>query len=359
MHDTLIVGGGVAGLSLARSLERHGVHALVLERARGDGGRCATRRVDGRPVDHGLPFLHGRSDLFCAELASLDDATLIHEWPTVRDGDGSPCRPEAFTEAGHRAALAEGVNRFARHLARDLDIRVDARVVALTAPGTGNDRWTVTLESGDTLQARALALAVPPPNALDLLATAPALPAAVRGLLPLLELIRMVPCLTVIATYADGTAPPPWHISYPRTSAVVHSVIHDSSKRGAGAPLTLVIQARAAWSRAHQGDPADTWAEALLADAARLHGEWIARPLASQGHAWRRARVAPGAELIGPLSLQLDGGALLGCAGDGYHRAGGVEGAYLSGLQLASQWLALRSISPEPSQGVVRVPDSR
>ncbi|MEQ1729919.1 MAG: hypothetical protein ABL982_16255, partial [Vicinamibacterales bacterium] len=57
---------------------------------------------------------------------------------------------------------------------------------------------------------------------------------------------------------------------------------------------------------------------------------------------WRRARVAPGAELVRPLALRLEGGALFGCAGDGFHRAGGVEGAYLSGLQLAAQFLELR-----------------
>ena len=343
MTDTIIiVGGGVAGLSLSRALHRHGVPSLVLERASGVGGRCATRRVDGHPVDHGLPFLHGNSDTFCAELAVLDNATLLEEWPTVRDGDGSPCRPEAFTDAGHRAAIAEGVNRFPRHLALGLEVRVDARVTTLTAPADTDPHWTVTLESGERLQGRGLALAVPPPNALDLLATAPFLPDAVRGLIPLLELVRMVSCLTVIATYPEGTPAPAWQISYPRASESVHSVIHDSSKRAPGTPLTLVIQARAAWSRLHLGDADDVWAAALLAEAARLHGGWVGRPRATQAHAWRRARVAPGAELVRPLALRLNGGALFGCAGDGFHRAGGVEGAYLSGLHLAAQFLELR-----------------
>lgn len=341
-HEIIIVGGGVAGLTLARTLQRRGVRSQVLERARGVGGRCATRRVDGRPVDHGLPFLHGRSDPFCAELASLEDVTRLEEWPTVRDGDGSPCRPEAFTDAGHRAAIAEGVNRFPRHLARGLDVRVDARVVALAAPMADAECWTLTLDSGDRLQACSLALAVPPPNALDLLATAPVLPDAVRALMPLLELVRMVSCLTVIATYPEGTPVPPWQISYPRGSDIVHSVIHDSSKRAAGTPLTLVIQARAAWSRAHEGEAPGTWASLILAEATRLHGDWLARPAGMQAHAWRRARVAAGAELVRPLALRLGGGALFGCAGDGFHRAGGVEGAYLSGRQLAEQLLDLR-----------------
>ena len=59
--------------------------------------------------------------------------------------------------------------------------------------------------------------------------------------MPLLELVRMVSCLTVIATYPEGTPVPPWQISYPRGSDIVHSVIHDSSKRAAGTPLTLCL----------------------------------------------------------------------------------------------------------------------
>jgi predicted NAD/FAD-dependent oxidoreductase len=53
---------------------------------------------------------------------------------------------------------------------------------------------------------------------------------------------------------------------------------------------------------------------------------------------WRKARVAAGSELSGPLAVRLDGGALLGVAGDGLHEAGGAEGAFLSGLALADRF---------------------
>ena len=76
---------------------------------------------------------------------------------------------------------------------------------------------------------------------------------------------------------------------------------------------------------------------ALLDEAARLYGPWAGRPASFQGHAWRRARVAPGTELSQPLLVGLESGAFLGCAGDAFHPAGGVEGAYLSGLQLADR----------------------
>ncbi|HYD41115.1 MAG TPA: NAD(P)-binding protein, partial [Anaeromyxobacter sp.] len=46
----LVVGAGVAGLSCARVLATAGRSAPVLDRARGVGGRCATRRVDDHPM---------------------------------------------------------------------------------------------------------------------------------------------------------------------------------------------------------------------------------------------------------------------------------------------------------------------
>jgi len=58
----IVIGAGVAGLACARELARRGVPVRVLERARGVGGRCATRHVDGQPIDEAMPgaFRHFR-----------------------------------------------------------------------------------------------------------------------------------------------------------------------------------------------------------------------------------------------------------------------------------------------------------
>jgi renalase len=56
-----------------------------------------------------------------------------------------------------------------------------------------------------------------------------------------------------------------------------------------------------------------------------------------QTHVWKHARVVAGTELAQPVIIRMDGGAVLGIAGDGFHAAGGVEGAYLSGLALAAR----------------------
>jgi renalase len=338
---TIVIGAGVAGLALARELARHGRRAVVLERARGVGGRCATRRIDGQPVDHGVAFLHGRGARFHGELNAVQDAVLLEGWPRVRTGDGLPCQPAAFDPDEFRVAVAEGVSRFPKHLARELDVRLETNVAALRfhPPGDAAGGWEAVTESGGSLRAGTLALALPPLQALRLLATLEPRPVAVADILPLLELPRTLPCLTVIAGYPDAAPRPDWDASYPHDSRAIQVLLHDSSKRHGRARLTLVIQARAAYSRAQLETPPDHWARALLAEAARFHGDWLAHPERVDAHAWRGARVDHGSELAAPVMVKLDETTRLGLAGDAFHTAAGVEGAYYSGVELARRFI--------------------
>jgi predicted NAD/FAD-dependent oxidoreductase len=131
--------------------------------------------------------------------------------------------------------------------------------------------------------------------------------------------------------------PPAWEASLPAASAAIHTILHDSSKRAGRPRLTLVVQARPRSSRERLDEPAERWTRALLAEAARLHGDWAAKPDLVQAHVWHDARVDSPSRLAAPILVRLEGGAALGLAGDGFHPAGGVEGAYLSGLGLADR----------------------
>ena len=344
-HPIIIVGAGVAGLTLARELRQLGHHPVVLERSQGIGGRCATRRVDGQPVDHGVFFVHTQSHALWRDLEQVP-ATRREGWPGRIDGEGTACRPDAFAAQGRRVVFREGVNQFPKHLAAGLQVQTGVRVTAVAAPGDGTDAWVVRTAGGTSVQTPVLLFALPAPNVSDLLRTAEPLPPRVAGLLPLLGLVPSVPCLTVIARYPAGTEAPSWDLSLPAGSSALHAISHDSSKRDGGAVLTLVLQARAAWSRVWLERPEDAWARALLDEAASLLGPWAGQPASFQGHAWRKARVAPGTELSQPLLVELESGARLGCAGDAFHPAGGVEGAYLSGLQLATRLHAVLASRP-------------
>jgi hypothetical protein len=331
--DVVVVGAGVCGLACAQALSAGGLEPLLLERGRGVGGRCATRRIAGQPLDFGVAFLHGRDADFLAALRAVP-ATVLEGWPSEIHGTGRPCQPDAFAPGERRLAYAEGLTAFPKHMARGLAVRLGAQVVRMEVT---SGAIALCLEDGGRVETGKVVLAIAPEQALDLLATLAGPPPELRSAAAVLQMIRSHACLAVLGTYPGDAPRPTWHVSYPETSAVVQIVSHDSSKRPGGSSLALVVQAHAAWSRRHLDDPA--WPEALLREAASLHGAWVARPAAVESHRWRFARGDRDAELSAPLWLRLPSGACLGVAGDRFAPGGGVEAAWLSGRRLAERIL--------------------
>jgi renalase len=330
----LIVGAGVSGLACGRALTQGGRRVLLLERARGVGGRCATRRLDGQGIDHGPAFLHGRDPSFLAALASVP-ATQLPGWPTAVNGTGQPCQPEAFAAGERRLAFAEGVAAFPRHLASGLEVRLESTVSALEPDG---DQVQVRTGKGESLRAGSVVLAVGAEQALALLDALPSPVPDVAAARAILRFSHSQACLALLALYPDGAPRPGWEVCYPEDSRVLQLVSHDSSKRPAPARLALMMQGRPSWSRAHLEDPA--WPQAVLDEASRLLGPWAARPVTTHAHRWLYARSDRASELASPLLLTLPGGGRLGVCGERFAPGGGVEGAWRSGQIMAERLLA-------------------
>jgi predicted NAD/FAD-dependent oxidoreductase len=54
--DVAIIGAGIAGLCAALTLTQAGLKVVIVDKARGVGGRMATRRLGGAVIDHGAQF---------------------------------------------------------------------------------------------------------------------------------------------------------------------------------------------------------------------------------------------------------------------------------------------------------------
>jgi renalase len=327
-----VVGAGLSGLACARALADAGRPVVVLERSRGVGGRCATRRLEEQPVDLGPAFLHGRDPDFVAALDAVPGA--LPGWPVALSGAGRPCQPHAFAPGERRVAFAGGITAFPKRLAAGLDVRLRTEVAGLE-PATGGLR--LRLAAGEPVDAACAVLALAAEEADALLATLPSPPREVASARGLLALSRSQPCLALAALYPPATTPPPWHALFPEDSPVLQVVAHDSAKRAHPRLLALVYQAAPHWSSVH-AEEAD-WPKAILAEAARLLGPWAARPSAVHAHRWRFARNDPSAQLAEPLLLALPGGARLGLCGDRFAEGGGAEAAWSSGRALAARIL--------------------
>jgi predicted NAD/FAD-dependent oxidoreductase len=331
--EVIVVGAGVAGLACARFLQDRGRRVVVLEKSRGVGGRCATRRVDGQAVDHGVVFLHGSDPEFLDALQSASGGRVLKGWPYRVSGRGRPCQPDALGGRQRRLAYEEGVSAFPKWLARDLDVRFESKVTGLDPVGAG---IRVRAEGNPRpWVAPHVVVALPVEQAASLLSASVPLEGDAAAAAALLGMAGSVPCLTVLAGYAGTGAVPEWDLLYPEDSGAVQLVSHDSSKRASPRDRVLVAQARPGWSRARLGLPVEEWTGAILAEIGRIVAPWAGRPDWVQGHVWRWARTDGGNELSGPFRIRLDGGGTIWLGGEYFAPGGGVEAAWRSGRALA------------------------
>ena len=71
--DAVVIGAGIAGLCAAEQLVAAGRHVVVLDKARGIGGRMATRRVGAAVCDHGAQFFTVRGADFAGIVSAAPE----------------------------------------------------------------------------------------------------------------------------------------------------------------------------------------------------------------------------------------------------------------------------------------------
>lgn len=330
----IVIGAGIAGLACARELSRRGVPAKVLERARGVGGRCATRRLDGQPVDFGVPLLHATTREFGNELRELPEEGAVPGWPEHLIEPRLACQPDAFRPGNRRLARRDGVSEFPKHLARGLDVELGARVVRLEAAGR---RTRVVLEDGRAFETAFLVLATHLPQAIALLAP---MAGPWPGAAERLEALRRVEglrCLTVIAAYPPGTPDPGFDLWYPLETVMIHALSHDSTKRRDPRRRVLVIQSRDHWARLVDELPPEAWRDELLWETAELLGPWARTPEIAQTHRWSWARLRRGDGVGDVVTLESPDGAAVSLCGEAFAPHPGIEAAYISGVAVGEQ----------------------
>ncbi len=220
-----IIGAGMAGLSCARIVARAGLSPVIFDKGRGIGGRLATRRTsDGLQFDHGAQYVTARDDRFRALIAQTCAAGAMDRWD---DGSGRD----------HFVGLP-GMNTFAKHLCEGLDIRLNSEVTGLLR---GEDGWCVSV-GAKTHLFRRLVITVPAPQASRLLGQGHPLAAE-------LGIVRLAPCLTLMAAFAPDQPEPFCFRRDPEDP--IAWIAQNSTKPGRPNPACWVAQAGSDWSTEH------------------------------------------------------------------------------------------------------------
>lgn len=306
IHDVVIVGAGLAGLTAARELARQGRRPLILEKSRGVGGRLATRRWKGATLDHGCPALpDGIANAY---------ESLMRPWPAGEALVG----PRAWVPAG-------GMTAFPKHLADGIEIRGNT---LLTGLDYSDGQWLLTTETSSVIAHRVI-MTAPLPQSLNLLRDVPGGPAVARDLSPVLYR----PQVTLLCLGEDV-----W--PGPAVDRLQGHWIVDNHRKGVSRHPALTVHLSAQTSSALAGQTRQSLHKSALAHLPQEVASWAA---ATTVHLWRYARCyrplsRPCAWIPGRPSLVLAGDAFAG---------GDLQGAVTSGMQAARQ---LKDVSDAPIQ---------
>ncbi|TVQ87898.1 MAG: FAD-binding protein [Chromatiaceae bacterium] len=364
-----VIGAGLAGLAAARTLQDHGHAVQVFEKARGRGGRAATRRLQPgglagvpQPVDHGAQYFTARDPRFRRRVLAWAERGTVAPW---RGHIGTAVDGAALARAAAAAVGASGqdhaerwvgrggMSGLARDLAQGLTLHLQTEVAP---PRRAGGRWLLTDTAGVRLGSfdRVL-ITAPAPQAAELLGAAPRLAAPAAC-------VEYAPCWAVILVFAEPLALP-WDGLLLETGPLRWAA-RDSAKPGhggcAGSLEAWVLHAAPDWSCQYLEAAAQTVGATLLAALGTVLAAHRERPettvgapsgqlqagtdlppvLEMQAHRWRYAlATAPlGTDCLWDAALGI------GAAGD-WCRGGRIEDAWLSGEALAGRLLAAPTIS--------------
>jgi len=305
-----VIGAGIAGLACARTLADHRLPVVVFEKSRGLGGRLATRRTEADAFDHGAPGFTADDARFRRYVEAWAERGSLAEWrPDGTDG-------EAWWVA------VPGMSALGRALGAELDRRQPCRIARVTRDGDG---WRLVDETGaDQGCFDAVVVATPSPQAVPLLAEAPALAAAAGRAV-------MAPCWTGLFAFH---APLPLAGSVRPSQGPLAWLVRNGAKPARDGGESWVVHAQADWSRKHLEQDAEKVIEALAAAFADVAGGRLPPPRDARAHRWRYAQVET------PLDepCLFDGDAMIAACGD-WCLGPGVEAAFLSGAAAAGRIL--------------------
>jgi renalase len=296
MWDVAVIGAGIAGLTAARHLHRAGYRVLVLEKSRGLGGRLATRRVDGQPIDHGCPYISPFQMEDSTLISPLLAANILHPWcPKIFELDAADrLHPQATADAYYVAPL--GMTAVAKYLATGLVVNRQWRVTHLSYRV---DHWQLRAETSQgtvaSVSARAVVAAVPAPQLLTLVRQLED-QCQVSDLVQQLASVKFAPVMTVMAAYDSVaecplTSPEVTHAGW-MVCGQGHGAIRwaglDSSKRTSSSKSVVVIHSTPTFAQNYLTlEDLSIAGHALIEVSAVALGPWVHHPGWVQTHRWR------------------------------------------------------------------------
>tara|TARA_B100000989_G_scaffold294916_1_gene274901 strand:- start:21 stop:1025 length:1005 start_codon:yes stop_codon:yes gene_type:complete len=317
-----IIGAGLSGLVLAEKLQKAGFEASVFDKARGVGGRMATRYADPYYFDHGAQFLTARSGAFKQFLQPLVEQNVLAAWePNVVTMQADGTTAETQWDQPHYVATPH-MNMLCKRLMSGLAVELRAEVSKVTRD---EEDGTWQLWSAEELIADEFDWVIstaPAPQ------TAKLFPEDFAGQ-ALVQSAALQGCFTLMLGMHAKPTLCAWDVAEVQDSPVAWMAWNDS-KPGRDDSPSLVVHSANDWAEARLDSDQKAVEDELWQAVTQLTGIQPSDVQHNAMHRWRYAKVAKpaGAPFV------LDTKAQIGACGD-WCIDGKVEAAFESASALA------------------------
>ncbi len=315
--EIVIIGAGMSGLAAATLLKRAGKQILILDKARGVGGRLANRRFDGARFDHGAQFITAREQRFMNLIADWRDKGVVEKWYGSKlDNKGD----SHFRGCPSMSAIA-------KDLAQDIDLQLKSPITAIEQ---ADNAWSISLREGERIHAKAVIMTPPVPQSLAILNAGKVnISDTARQRL---ENIHYKKCIAVMVRLDGPSLIPSSGYLKPKDGPIAWMA--DNQAKGISEQPAVTIHATSEYSEANWEGDRDLIAKELIGNAEA----WLSTSVVKyQIHGWRYSKPISTSknrcEVISQLPPLL-------MAGDAFTEAR-VEGAALSGWAAAEALLQL------------------
>ena len=312
----------MTGVIAARTLSHQGHDVVVVDKARGPGGRMSTRRNADLRFDHGAQYFTARDPHFLRDIVAWQERGLVSVWDariaTIGDRDSSK-----KSQSTERFVAVPGMSSICSELAMELaDCRFNWTVRKLKQLENG---WILTSDEGETLECDVLVMTTPPEQARTLLAD--------TEVDELIGGVEMMPCWALMSVLVE-----PLLAEY--DAAFVNQgplswISNQCSRPGRPPANAWVLHASPEWSSTHLEKPADEVRDLLLEAARELP---LSQPFTVESAVAHRWRYALAREPLNCGAIWLVS-KNLALAGD-WCNGSRVEGAFLSGIAAADRIVA-------------------
>ena len=318
-----IIGAGLSGITAAKLLESY-AEVIVFEKAQSVSGRMSTRRAEPYSFDHGAQYFTARTQSFQKFISPLISNGVIQRWNAryVKfDGDKIIERKDWGDEENEpRFVGVPSMNKMVKHLAKDLNVLLNTRIVTLRRDG----KWQLLTEKNQVHDSFDLVIS-----------TAPS--AQTADLLPMefqyhneINNIQMQPCFSLMLGFSE-----PLNLGFD-AAHVFNSDLSwlsiNSHKPGRPRPYTLLIHSSAEYAESHLDDDRDDIIKHLCTETGRIIGCDVSFPECKILHSWLYANNIK--RRLFPVFF--DQGLQLGACGD-WCVGGRVEGAFTAAYNLVEK----------------------